>query len=92
MVNTAYIKFRSSVRQNPYIKPSYQKSFDHGASRKTLGPQPVPKNGTPRDSINARILQTLVSGITFILGLRTRMLNPHVHIVSGALEQKEDRP
>ena len=35
----------------------------------------------PRDHINRRILQTMISGILLVLGLGTRMSDPSVYIV-----------
>ena len=37
----------------------------------------------PKDHINIRILQVIISGILSILGLRTRM-DPYVHVVFWA--------
>ena len=38
----------------------------------------------PEDHINMRVLQTMISGIFFILGLRTRMSDPYVYVVFWA--------
>ena len=38
----------------------------------------------PKDHINARIQQTLVSGIALVLGLRAKRWDPDVDVVSGA--------
>ena len=37
--------------------------------------------GAPKDHINTRILETMVSGIPLILGLGTRMPDPDVSVV-----------
>ena len=39
----------------------------------------------PNDHIDIRILQTMASGIPLVLGNRTRIQDPSVHVVSGAL-------
>ena len=39
----------------------------------------------PKDHINMRILQTALSGILLVFGLRARMKDPYVHVVLGAL-------
>ena len=38
----------------------------------------------PKDHINIRTLQTLISGIPLILGLGTRVSDPYVYVVSWA--------
>ena len=35
----------------------------------------------PKDHINIRILQTMISGIPLVLGLGTRMSDPYVYLV-----------
>ena len=48
---------------------------------KKLDPQPLKQtNGGPKDHINKRILQIMVSGIPLILGLRARMEAPYVYV------------
>ena len=41
-------------------------------------------NRAPKNHINIRILQTIVSGIPLVLGLRTRMSDPCVYVACWA--------
>ena len=43
--------------------------------------------GSQKDNINARILQTMISEILVVLGLKDRMQDPHVHVVFVALRR-----
>ena len=43
----------------------------------------------PKDHINIRILQTMISGIPLILGLGTRMSDPYVYVVLWAPNNHE---
>ena len=43
----------------------------------------------PKDHINTRSLQTMISGIPLMLGLGTGISNPHVYAVFGACRAAE---
>ena len=56
----------------PYIPPGLRTYFLEQSAINT----------GPKNHVNTRISHTLVSGIPLILGLRTRTLDPHAHVVS----------
>ena len=76
-----------------YIKPLgivHQSSQNSGLGSEALlsvgveeGTEPCIDRG-PKDYINIRILQTMISGIPLILGLGTRMSDPYVYVVLWA--------
>ena len=46
-----------------------------------------PGSRGPKDHMNSRILRTIVSGISLVLGPRTGRQDPYVYVVFGAAEQ-----